>query len=106
LFFQSHAPNYISPLSLHDALPISLRRCHNGSTTCGGCANCKMKQGALPDSFRLLLNLRQPCSLTSNRLRRSSNFAILPSVAFTSDRKSTRLNSSHDQISYAVFCLK
>src|SRR2546428_8325986 len=25
---------------------------------------------------------------------------------FTTDRKSTRLNSSHDQISYAVFCLK
>src|SRR3989475_6852860 len=25
---------------------------------------------------------------------------------FTSDRKSTRLNSSHSQISYAVFCLK
>src|SRR2546421_3876271 len=24
----------------------------------------------------------------------------------TKDRKSTRLNSSHDQISYAVFCLK
>src|SRR2546421_6367896 len=29
-------------------------------------------------------------------------------VTFTQlrDRKSTRLNSSHDQISYAVFCLK
>src|SRR2546428_8356434 len=27
-------------------------------------------------------------------------------VASTRDRKSTRLNSSHDQISYAVFCLK
>src|SRR2546430_10851185 len=26
--------------------------------------------------------------------------------AWTSDRKSTRLNSSHSQISYAVFCLK
>src|SRR2546421_9591230 len=26
--------------------------------------------------------------------------------ALTIDRKSTRLNSSHDQISYAVFCLK
>src|SRR5712664_1070783 len=26
--------------------------------------------------------------------------------ASCSDRKSTRLNSSHDQISYAVFCLK
>src|SRR5256886_3499829 len=25
---------------------------------------------------------------------------------FTVDRKSTRLNSSHSQISYAVFCLK
>src|SRR2546428_6872162 len=28
------------------------------------------------------------------------------SVAVATDRKSTRLNSSHDQISYAVFCLK
>src|SRR2546427_786095 len=30
--------------------------------------------------------------------------ASLPSLAL--DRKSTRLNSSHSQISYAVFCLK
>src|SRR2546430_16352125 len=30
----------------------------------------------------------------------------LKSVTFTKDRKSTRLNSSHSQISYAVFCLK
>src|SRR3982751_216043 len=28
------------------------------------------------------------------------------SYAVSLDRKSTRLNSSHDQISYAVFCLK
>src|SRR2546430_12486223 len=28
------------------------------------------------------------------------------SSPFTGDRKSTRLNSSHSQISYAVFCLK
>src|SRR2546428_4183266 len=27
-------------------------------------------------------------------------------IPTTTDRKSTRLNSSHDQISYAVFCLK
>src|SRR2546421_855249 len=27
-------------------------------------------------------------------------------VSWIRDRKSTRLNSSHDQISYAVFCLK
>src|SRR2546427_4540005 len=30
----------------------------------------------------------------------------LASVARQADRKSTRLNSSHSQISYAVFCLK
>src|SRR5256886_8128900 len=27
-------------------------------------------------------------------------------VSYSEDRKSTRLNSSHSQISYAVFCLK
>src|SRR2546421_5569746 len=34
--------------------------------------------------------------------------ASLPGIdrAALQDRKSTRLNSSHDQISYAVFCLK
>src|SRR2546427_9510115 len=31
---------------------------------------------------------------------------VLPVVPFETDRKSTRLNSSHSQISYAVFCLK
>src|SRR2546430_7747760 len=30
----------------------------------------------------------------------------VPSVRGGGDRKSTRLNSSHSQISYAVFCLK
>src|SRR5256712_6290310 len=29
-----------------------------------------------------------------------------PTMLAFQDRKSTRLNSSHDQISYAVFCLK
>src|SRR2546430_12576356 len=30
----------------------------------------------------------------------------MPRAAYLEDRKSTRLNSSHSQISYAVFCLK
>src|SRR5256886_9815545 len=34
------------------------------------------------------------------------NFAALPERLAHVDRKSTRLNSSHSQISYAVFCLK
>src|SRR5688572_32167924 len=32
--------------------------------------------------------------------------ATLAASLFPEDRKSTRLNSSHSQISYAVFCLK
>src|SRR2546421_6294724 len=32
--------------------------------------------------------------------------AAASGLAESEDRKSTRLNSSHDQISYAVFCLK
>src|SRR5688572_32562283 len=31
---------------------------------------------------------------------------LLLTIGFLTDRKSTRLNSSHSQISYAVFCLK
>src|SRR5206468_5017309 len=42
-------------------------------------------------------------------LPHQNEYAKPVSTAFfstRSDRKSTRLNSSHDQISYAVFCLK
>src|SRR2546421_7822032 len=35
-----------------------------------------------------------------------SNTVCARMVKGAGDRKSTRLNSSHDQISYAVFCLK
>src|SRR5207247_4370736 len=37
---------------------------------------------------------------------RSSTAISAQSTAFGPDRKSTRLNSSHEWISYAVFCLK
>src|SRR2546421_6523574 len=36
----------------------------------------------------------------------SGSTVRLVCIRFSRDRKSTRLNSSHDQISYAVFCLK
>src|SRR2546427_2348643 len=50
-------------------------------------------------------------STTSTRARDASLSAIVPAVPARAmhrrrDRKSTRLNSSHSQISYAVFCLK
>src|SRR5207249_7445349 len=43
-----------------------------------------------------------------NRLKaiRAERFALMALLAQLPDRKSTRLNSSHVSISYAVFCLK
>src|SRR5206468_8078084 len=38
--------------------------------------------------------------------RPRARHGVPPHRAEPQDRKSTRLNSSHDQISYAVFCLK
>src|SRR2546422_5243307 len=35
-----------------------------------------------------------------------SSGAVNPALTIMADRKSTRLNSSHGYISYAVFCLK
>src|SRR5438445_12468472 len=40
------------------------------------------------------------------RAQLEPNGAAAPAVAAARDRKSTRLNSSHANISYAVFCLK
>src|SRR2546421_8967682 len=56
---------------------------------------------ALPISGRRPCAMRRlPASLQAAR------WATRPVLRAWRDRKSTRLNSSHDQISYAVFCLK
>src|SRR5438477_4982748 len=47
--------------------------------------------------------LRSKSYRQQKRQKSSSSRAVL---AFREDRKSTRLNSSHMSISYAVFCLK
>src|SRR2546430_3466699 len=57
-----------------------------------------LKAGIL--SRPLLIELKRRSSVTS-----FCQAASVRSRAWT-DRKSTRLNSSHSQISYAVFCLK
>src|SRR5699024_12535925 len=51
---------------------------------------------------------RAPCSLRACRSPASSTPALPspPTIRCGRDRKSTRLNSSHVSISYAVFCLK
>src|SRR2546430_13301505 len=70
--------------------------------------------------FFFFLMIRRPPRSTLFPTRRSSDLAItgtvqdssgavvpdLPLTITNVDRKSTRLNSSHSQISYAVFCLK
>src|SRR5438270_12438226 len=78
-FFTDTATTEIYTLSLHDALPISGRW--------------------VPGFLDLQI------AIDNSRLDQTYNTpAIISSVA--RDRKSTRLNSSHSQISYAVFCLK
>src|SRR2546422_7774126 len=79
-FFNDTATTEIYTLSLHDALPISRREPRERSAG----------HGAPP--------------------RRAYPLRTLPQRAGHGrapvDRKSTRLNSSHGYISYAVFCLK
>src|SRR5690349_25034913 len=75
-FFNDTATTEIYTLSLHDALPIS-RLGHRGDD-----------------------------ALDLSRLDAAARRLAVPSPAASLDRKSTRLNSSHVEISYAVFCLK
>src|SRR5206468_10706153 len=82
-FFNNPPPTDIYTLSLHDALPISKARARRG----------RGKPMGRPRIFDADLAQPRPHGEPRNYLRRG-------------DRKSTRLNSSHDQISYAVFCLK
>src|SRR5436309_9720160 len=83
-FFTDPAPTEIYTLSLHDALPIchcfqDVRDAHVEQ-----CAACQ--KGVVGN---VLFNAAQGVVVEENI-----------------DRKSTRLNSSHVKISYAVFCLK
>src|SRR5206468_5963088 len=93
-------------LSLHDALPISdgtgARRtaARNGRQRQGFTAGCRRTprrsyedSGEVGSDHWSLEWHRRGVGAGSSWRRR------------TADRKSTRLNSSHDQISYAVFCL-
>src|SRR2546421_9380923 len=65
-------------------------------------------------SLPVVVVFPDPCNPTINTtlggsLAKRSFDSWLPRILTSSsrtDRKSTRLNSSHDQISYAVFCLK
>src|SRR5206468_12260869 len=50
--------------------------------------------------------IHRAASMPVHAAMAAKSFASPPPTIPMPDRKSTRLNSSHDQISYAVFCLK
>src|SRR2546427_8091247 len=62
--------------------------------------------------YVLLVQLNKPESLAKGMgevIKNSTQiaaFGVFIFIVMAGDRKSTRLNSSHSQISYAVFCLK
>src|SRR3712207_7214497 len=88
-FFNDTATTEIYTLSLHDALPICLRRRqpHGDAERCVAPVAREYLRAGGPGRSVLIVDAIE---------------------AFTQlgDRKSTRLNSSHANISYAVFCLK
>src|SRR3712207_7594742 len=86
-FFNDTATTEIYTLSLHDALPIVARVRELGWSI------ALDDVGADPMSLAFMPLLRPDVVKLDLRLVQE-------------DRKSTRLNSSHANISYAVFCLK
>src|SRR5258708_16363272 len=79
-FFNDTATTEIYTLSLHDALPIST-------------------DALFGSSLRRMERLIPVLAIVAS-------VALGIRAGWTVDRKSTRLNSSHQIISYAVFCLK
>src|SRR5205085_11503994 len=106
-FFLPHAPTPgLSTLSLHDALPISGR----GLSVTAAAAGLDLDQvaGREAEAFLLLDRARLiGFAAHDSETPGLRGLATLHAPGGKlGDRKSTRLNSSHSQISYAVFCLK
>src|SRR5207249_11572407 len=101
-----HATNEIYPFSLHDALPIS--ECGRPRALGEG-RKCGMTTGLLTDltifALAVLVGFevisKVPATLHTPLMSGANS---IHGVVLIGDRKSTRLNSSHVSISYAVFC--
>src|SRR5207245_7545996 len=90
--FRTPAPPAIFTLSLHDALPISARQ------------DCDLSGSPPTTQAASIFPPAAPhfeCRVHAKRSEAQQEGRLMPL-----DRKSTRLNSSHGSISYAVFCLK
>src|SRR3712207_8877122 len=97
-FFKYTATPEISPLSLHDPLPIvshDLVPLEDCPITVEPAARAVLDR-RWPGAGAVDVAVDSAGTVTTTRLDRAGR----------PDRKSTRLNSSHANISYAVFCLK
>src|SRR3712207_8002283 len=83
-FFNDTATTEIYTLSLHDALPIF-----------------RLSGGSAAPPSKASQYSRSPMTVRPASIDWASHGKL-----YVPDRKSTRLNSSHANISYAVFCLK
>src|SRR5260221_5798510 len=91
-FFNDTATTEIYTLSLHDALPIS-------EAFMNKVIDALQDESKLRDMLRFY-NISFHKDENDEYIDKEKDWALLR------DRKSTRLNSSHTVISYAVFCLK
>src|SRR5437763_2187615 len=96
--FTATATADIYTLSLHDALPISSEI---GSRDGVMDIRRHLLEGHVIPAHPLALTAER--KLDERRQRALTRYYVASGVG---DRKSTRLNSSHRCISYAVFCLK
>src|SRR3989440_9441333 len=101
-FLNDPATTEIYPLPLHDALPICRRG--YGKVRLVRATYCRPSLSSRSDLVALRTLRNQPPSTSFAQGEDLVKGPKAPASAV--DRKSTRLNSSHDQISYAVFCLK
>src|SRR5699024_12704747 len=98
-FVSIHMHHLYVPFPLHDALPISL----DDEELISLFAFAK-NDAAGPDQARFDTVARQKAEACICHSKSLS--AVLLKQMRENERKSTRLNSSHVSISYAVFCLK
>src|SRR5690606_39296847 len=101
ILYNERRTTQIVTLALHDALPIwYLVSVHGGD-----------RPGILSAVTQVLAG--RGCNVTDLTTRLAGGLFVVvaevdvpATVDVAADRKSTRLNSSHVKISYAVFCLK
>src|SRR5690606_41335448 len=91
-------PTTLYPLSLHDALPILNARAISNV----------VRMSPAASGWRAIPSMARAVAKAWLIADPSAGSAIVSATAQNAikDRKSTRLNSSHVKISYAVFCLK